>query len=208
MSAHFAQFLEDFETPGSIVSVPMLSDHQTEQAEPTGISEAELQIAKSAAYDDGFNAAKLELEQQFEAKMAALTQEHAAEMERLTIDIGQNTAQQLISGLSAQTDAYCNQMTAQVTEILCQLIDQDIVERSIAELSQTIQTVLADQDQLKMKLSGPKNLLDMVCDPLKQTVTSLEIEETDGQELTVLFDDQILSTRLAQWRKDIGVKPE
>lgn len=208
MSAVFAEFLEDFGSPVSMTSLPAISSAASEQAEQAGISEVELEMAKAAAHEEGYNAAKAELQAQFDAQLSAASTEHMAQMDALKTEIGQSMLQQLTHGLTEQVSEYSNKITSDVTQILNQLIDQTLVERSVSELAQTVKNALADNDTLKMKLSGPSHMLELIAKELEQQFSQLEVVETDAAELSVSFDDEFLSTKLNQWRCEIGVSQE
>lgn len=208
MSAVFAQFLEDFGAPESSHVLPAISQSLDEDTAEVALSEADLELAKTQAYQEGMTAARAELEAQFEAQMAALQDEHNAQMKQLQDELGQNIARKLAADLHNHASNFAQTIRQNITDILAQLIDQTIIDQSIDELEQSILKTLAHDETTSIKLQGPQDLLAIIGDKLGESFSKIEVIQNDQIELSISFDDQILSTKINEWRAHIGVGSE
>lgn len=208
MSAVFAQFLEDFGAPESNHVLPAISQPLGEGATEVALNEADLELAKTQAYQEGMTAARTELEAQFEAQVAALNEEHNAKVKQLQDELGQNIAQKLAADLQNHASDFAQTIRQNITDILAQLIDQTIIDQSIDELEQAILKTLAHDETTSIKLHGPQDLLTTIGDKLGESFSKIEVIHNDQIELSISFDDQILSTKINEWRAHIGVGSE
>lgn len=208
MSAVFAQFLEDFSGSDASVSLPAIANNLDEPAPASAITEADVELAKAQAFQEGSTTTRAELEAQFEAQFRSQQQEHEAQMKQAHNEMSLNIAQKLSSDLNNQAMQFADNIRRDIVGILSQLIDQHIVDQSVDELMNVMMQTLANEQTIAIKLSGPQDLLAKIGEKLGEKISQVEVVENDQVELSLSFDDQILSTKINDWRAQIGVGAE
>jgi hypothetical protein len=129
-----------------------------------------------------------ELQESHQAALAQLEQTYVAEMlQRLTAQL------QEMSGKLAQETG------DQLARLLAPLLSDHARKASMAALTRDLQRLLSSNDVTRLRMTGPQLLIKQVQENLGEGASRIDMLETDGVDVTVETDGEILATKLSGW---------
>ncbi|MEP2979486.1 MAG: hypothetical protein ABJO86_08375 [Lentilitoribacter sp.] len=204
MSFAFAQHLEDFGQPKGFASVSMFdtspSDAMDIQSEP----EIDIDEVKSMAYQDGYNAAIAELQQQKKAAEDALRAAQAQEILALEANLGEAMAQKIAQDARHQIDENCQTISQEVGQILSHVVSSELVDQSVRQLQDLIRAAFADDEAAQIRIEGPQVLVDKMQGTLGEDFAKIDVNTNGNTELSVEIDETLMVTKLNDWRQIFG----
>jgi flagellar biosynthesis/type III secretory pathway protein FliH len=170
--------------------------HQGMRAEAAVIANANVRIAESrdrgyaegrAAAEAEF-AAKLDLQQKdFEQQLATARQGWAASEGNALSEAFVHALQDLEARLATT-----------IARILRPFLETEVRHAAVAELATTIKTILARDQAIRIEISGPDDLLDVLRSRLADKVTAT-FTTSQGCDVRVVIGQTTLETQLAAW---------
>ena len=206
MSFAFAQHLQDFGSTSSIPQLEDLPEISTGEAEPIMATTVDVEAERAVSYQEGYTAASQTLTEEHAAKLEILTQSHADELAKKEDDIYTQVSQELMSGLASQIDLVAENVKTEVSAILMQFIEEDLVKRSIEQLDEIIKSALIDKPSSKIDITGPSKLLEKIKICLGDNTNQVNLAEAENADLTIEIDQSVLKTRLFEWHQNFGDK--
>ena len=170
--------------------------HQGMRAEAAVIANANVRIAESrdrgyaegrAAAEAEF-AAKLDLQQKdFEQQLATARQSWATSEGTVLSEAFVHALQDLEARLATT-----------IARILRPFLETEVRHAAVAELATTIKTILARDQAIRIEISGPDDLLDVLRSRLADKVTAT-FTTSQGCDVRVVIGQTTLETQLAAW---------
>ncbi len=129
-----------------------------------------------------------------------------AEYERLLADERRRWIEETGGRLGRQIDDGFRELEAQLADsvgrVLQPFLATAVKRRALDELVQTL-ALLKSSGQVRVRVSGPEELLALVRQPLEAHVGAVEYSVGEGSDLRVFVDDTIVETRMAAWGERI-----
>ena len=91
-----------------------------------------------------------------------------------------------------------------VARILKPIVEKTLAEEALSKLAIEIGKLLSDDDAIRLKISGPSDLVSQLSNLIPQNVP-VTIIEGDTPEVTVFANKTVIETRLNEWLDCIGV---
>ena len=204
MSFAFAQHLEDFGQPKGLAPVSMFDTSPSNEVMVENEPEIDVEAIKSNAYQDGYNAAMLELEAKHKAAEAAIRSAHSQELAELEARLGDNMAQKIAQTAKQQLDANCDTITQNVAQILSQFAAQELVELSVQQLKELICGAFCDDEAADIRVQGPQALIDKLQEAMGEDFAKIEVHASENTELSLEIDQALMVTRLNDWSQVFG----
>ena len=117
------------------------------------------------------------------------SQTHSALLAQLTVSA--------IDGLKSEIEET-------VARILRPLVEKTLVEDALSKFAIEIGKLLSDDDAIRLRISGPSDLVSQLSSLIPQNVP-VTIIEGDTPEVTVFANKTVIETRLHEWLECIGV---
>ncbi len=190
---HFAaEALSTFDFRGR---VRPFGKQAAEPAPPVGHS-----VAENRAIEEAVAAAMAEFERRHEEEKADFAFQ-LAEKEQY---FAETTADVLAANLAAGLTEIREHVSGHVARILSRFLDGAVRERALAELGETIGTMLSADGALRVRVAGPATLTARLQEKLAAFADAVEYAPGEGNEITVRLDDTLMETRIAEWTERIG----
>lgn len=145
-----------------------------------------------------------------EALATRLAEEHAEELRQERERHGEELAavqQQVADEASVRMQASIAEAEQRIVEltsavvarILGGLLTDDVRDRSLRRLAQTIQDALHDNDAMRIRVRGSLPLYEALKTRLEGHADRLDFTEGPTFDLSITIDDSTYETRLAEW---------
>ncbi|TIS58399.1 MAG: hypothetical protein E5W93_12220 [Mesorhizobium sp.] len=147
-----------------------------------------------------------------EARLAA-THEAALEAERRANDDAAKAFLESFGGdLGAAVKTRIDAMETRVAElagatiarIIGGIVSDDLQKRSLDALSSTISAAVADSEAVRIGVRGPLSLFEPLKAALGDRAANLDFTEVSGFDLTVIIDETVFETRIAEWSASLS----
>ncbi|WP_210257345.1 hypothetical protein [Chelativorans sp. ZYF759] len=133
------------------------------------------------------------------AEMARQQELHAAEMAELTAQRGTDVAHMIDQHFAALEAQLVDITTTVAARILGASLADDIRDRAVAQLAETIRAALGDGEAVRIRVRGATSLCEALEKSLGAHADQVEFHLSDGFDLSVEIDDAIFETRLSEW---------
>ena len=91
-----------------------------------------------------------------------------------------------------------------VARILKPIVEKTLVEEALSKLAIEIGKLLSDDDAIRLRISGPSDLVSQFSNLIPQNVP-VTVIEGDTPEVTVFANKTVIETRLNEWLDCVGV---
>ena len=91
-----------------------------------------------------------------------------------------------------------------VARILRPLVEKTLVEDALSKFAIEIGKLLSDDDAIRLRISGPSDLVSQLSSLIPQNVP-VTLIEGDTPEVTVFANKTVIETRLYEWLECTGV---
>lgn len=206
MSLAFAQYLQDFGSSSGLPQLTMMPEIARSDALPIVEVSVDVEAEKAVSYQEGYSAATQTLSEEHAAQLEALAQSHRDALVKKEDEINTRVSQVLISELASQIDQVSGAIKSEVSTIMMQLIEEDLVRKSIEQLDEIIKNTLKDNSSSQIEIFGPNILLTKIKEELGDESNHINLVETEDVDLTIEIDKSILKTRLFEWCHNFGDK--
>ncbi|MDX8536373.1 hypothetical protein EN833_11420 [Mesorhizobium sp. M4B.F.Ca.ET.190.01.1.1] len=147
--------------------------------------EARLAVAHQAALD---------------AERQANADEAKAFLESFGGDVGQAVARHIDAMELRVTDL----VGATLARIIGGMVSDDLQKRSLDALARTIGEAIADSEAVRIAVRGPLSLFETLAASLGPRAAQLDFVEAQGLDLTVVIDEAVFETRIAEWSASLS----
>ena len=172
----------------------------TPQAEPAETPEeraAALAEAEARGREEGLAQARAEAQVQHEAEREAFAARLAEERARWC----EGEAERLAEGFSAALRALDADLTQRIGRLLVPVLSDALRRRAMDELGVALGRLLAEPGQAAIRVSGPEDLLDALCERLGSQAEGVTFDPGAAPEVSVVADQTVMETRLAAWTR-------
>jgi len=194
-----ADFLMDF---GSPISKPTLALAAPPAAPVIAPISVDKQIREAVEAAEAAMAARFADEQQ--VLRAELEQAHAAEQAKREDALLEQTAMLIEDRLQAANEALVKQTHLAVARVLSAALTKQMQERVLDKLAATLRAALADNNAVRLRVSGPVALYAALIERLGDTAPDFEFTQADAVDLTVTIDEALYATRLGDWSAELA----
>ncbi|WP_027165121.1 hypothetical protein [Mesorhizobium sp. WSM3224] len=202
-SAALFDLLPDFGSRTSAASpAPTARDAEHRPAAPAPQADIGALIAEAVADAEAALEARLALAHQaaLDAERQANDDAAKAFLESFGGDLGTAVA----TRIDAMERRVAELAGATVARIVGGLLSDDLQERSLAALSRAISAAVADGEAVRIGVRGPLSLFEPLSAALGSRVANLDFTEAPGFDLTVIIDETVFETRIAEWSASLS----
>ena len=207
MSASIARYLKDFSVPEPVVSAATanfgtefgdeLSQLNFLSAPSAPAPDIEAELAES--FEEGRAAATAELQEIHEAEIAALREAHSAELETLRAQLYAEMGETVATRFQTIASDIQQRLTNQVTQVLIPVLGAKLAETAALHLADKVNSLFSEPDGVVLTVHGPENLFNIFNEKIKSSGFEIKHVESDDMDLSVMFEDSVLVTRISAW---------
>jgi hypothetical protein len=143
-------------------------------------------------------AALEEARQDFEMQRAADRAEHERLLAAREAEIHEIAAQAMADQLTAGLAELNTAIATHVSRVLLRFLEKRLRERAVGELSETVASLLHGGEAVRVRVSGPADLVDRLGAAVGHVAT-VEVEVSDVPDVTVVIDNTTIETRIGAW---------
>ncbi|RVC57067.1 hypothetical protein EN779_22810, partial [Mesorhizobium sp. M4B.F.Ca.ET.088.02.2.1] len=93
---------------------------------------------------------------------------------------------------------------ATLARIIGGMVSDDLQKRSLDALARTIGEAIADSEAVRIAVRGPLSLFETLAASLGPRAAQLDFVEAQGLDLTVVIDEAVFETRIAEWSASLS----
>jgi hypothetical protein len=196
--AHAALFdlLPDFGA-GVVRAVPATVERQHPPQPANPPLDMEAIVARAVADAEAATEARLTLAH--EAAMEAERQANAQEAKVFLESLGDDVGKIIASRIEAMEVRVGDLVGATVGRIVGSLLSEDLQKRSLEALARAIRESVGDTDAVRVGVRGPQSMFETLKTALGPHADHLDFVDAPGFDLTVVIDDAVFETRMAEW---------
>jgi flagellar biosynthesis/type III secretory pathway protein FliH len=196
-----AHFLIDFGSDAAVVAGADVEPLCEIAA--TGVSEKEIEQRVEEAHARGLEAGMASAQEQ----IAAQLQEQKAAFEAELVTARAAWALEEGARLSELMTSAMAELETRIAEaaerVLRPFLNQAVREHAIAGLRDTLGALASRHPEVKLEVSGPRDLLDALQNALPEQVASVSFAVKDVCDVHVKAGASVIETRIADWLKQI-----
>ncbi|KQZ15933.1 hypothetical protein ASD44_10245 [Mesorhizobium sp. Root554] len=163
----------------------------SEQVDTTRLI-AEAVARAEEALETRLNAAH---QSELEAERQANAEEARAFLETLGADVGTTVADRV----GDMEERVTRLVSDSVARMIGGILSDDLQKRSLAALAQAVRAATADAEASRIEIRGPLALFEPLKTALGARADNLHFTEAPGFDLSLLVDDTVFETRMAEW---------
>lgn len=145
--------------------------------------------------EEGRAAAETEYRDQIERERTGFNEHLESERRRWTSEEGERLGETFRAALADLT----NGLEANLARLLEPFVVEEIRAQMLADLIARLRTALADRENPIVHLSGPMDLLEVVCSTLAGHEIATSVVEVGGVDVKARVDSTSIETRLREW---------
>ena len=126
-------------------------------------------------------------------------QRHAEEVAELQRNFAEEAGEKILAGFAEMERRLIESTGAVAARILGALLTDDLRERSVDKLAGHIREALCDGEAVRIRVHGSLPLFETLKEKLPERAGQLDFMESPQFDLSVVIDDSIYETRLAEW---------
>lgn len=197
-SAALFDLLPDFGTRTQRVSQPQAAaDAPARPEQATPQADIGTLIAEAVAQAEVTLAERLSVAH--EAAMEAERQAHAEEARAFLESFGGDLGTAVTSRIGAMETRVTDLVAATVARIIGGVVSDDLQKRSLEALASAIREAVGDAEAVRIAVRGPLSLFETLKASLGPRAANLDFVEAPGFDLTVVIDEAVFETRMAEW---------
>ena len=164
----------------------------------------DIRAATEAWYRKGIAEGMEKAKEAFEADMRRKEEECNSKLDQARRNWSQTQAALLAQHTAYAIEGLKSEIEETVARILRPLVEKTLVEDALSKFAIEIGKLLSDDDAIRLRISGPSDLVSQLSSLLPQNVPATIIEG-DTPEVTVFANKTVIETRLHEWLECIGV---
>lgn len=130
-----------------------------------------------------------------EAERQANADEARTFLETLGKDVGSTVA----SRVGDMEERVIGLVSDSVARMIGGVLSDDLQKRSLAALARAVRTATADTESTRIEIRGPLALFEPLKAALGARAENLHFTEAPGFDLSLIVDDAVFETRMAEW---------
>ena len=207
MSASIARYLKDFSVPEPVVSAAstrfsadfgdQLSQLNFLSAPSEPARDIEEELASS--FEEGRAAATLELQEIHQAERAEIIERHQNEIQALKDQFFVELGNKIEASFQTIRSEIAERLTNQVTQALIPVLGAKLAEMAASELADKVFSLFNQPSGIALTVHGPTHLFQIFRQKIETAGFELHHIESDDIDLTVVFDDSVMVTRISAW---------
>lgn len=142
-----------------------------------------------------------------DAADAALSVErarHEVQVAEIQNALGIEAGDRIAAAIAAMETRLVSFASSATARILSSILSDDLARRSVDQLAVRIREAVADQDVVRIRISGPQSMFEGLSKALGPLASRCDFAESPGFDMTVSLDGALFETRLAEWSAQIG----
>ncbi|QPC91096.1 hypothetical protein [Mesorhizobium sp. INR15] len=199
-SAALFDLLPDFGTRAQRISQPkaatatMPEEHQQAASPQADIGTliAEAVVQAEAALEERLSIAH-------EAALEAERQANADEAKAFLEGLGDDVGKAVSSRIDIMEARVTELVAATVARIIGGIVSDDLQRRSLEALVRSVREAVGDSEAVRISVRGPLSLFETLRASLGPRAANLDFVESPGFDLTVMIDETVFETRMAEW---------
>lgn len=176
--------------------------HSPRQPVPQQPVNVDALVARAVA--DAETALAARLEETHQAELAAERQAGAEAMSANLQQLGAEAGKAIAERLDAMETGIGALVGSSVARILARVMGEDLRQRSLQALADTIRTSIGDSDAVRIRVRGPQSLFAALEAELADKAARFEFTDAPGFDLTVFIDEAVFETRMAEWAETVA----
>ncbi|ATQ69673.1 MULTISPECIES: hypothetical protein [Methylosinus] len=205
MARSVADFLRRFDEPRVVaplapepvvIDEPLIEAEETEPREPIVELTDEL---RDQLVEEGRAAAKEECEELIARERAASLLRLETERRSWAREEGERLGEQFRSAF----DRFVEETGADVGRVLEPFVTGEVRERMVEALVDRLRVMIADREHPVVRLCGPTDLLDSLCEKLGGEGVATRIEDVGGVDVRARLDATTIETSLEDWMREL-----
>lgn len=124
---------------------------------------------------------------------------HAGEVAELNRHFAEEASERIAASIQTMEDRVVVLTSAVAARILGMALTDDVRQRSIERLGETISEAIHDNEAVRVRVRGSQPLYEALKAALPQHAEHLDFTESVSFDLTVTIDDSVFETRMAEW---------
>ena len=144
-------------------------------------------------------ALEMRLSVEHEAALLTERQRHADEVARIERSLGEQAGLAISHRMAEIERSVGEHASAAVARILCGILGENLLKRSVEGLAQSIAAAIRDNEAIRIEVRAPQSLFEELSKALPGRVANLHHIDGDGFDLSVAIDGTVLETRLSEW---------
>ena len=169
-----------------------------------GLKLPDIRAATEASYQKGLVEGLGKAKAACEAAIARKEEDSKSMLDQARRSWSQKQAAVLAQQTADAITALKSEIEETVARILKPIVEKTLVEEALSKLAIEIGKLLSDDDAIRLKISGPSDLVSQLSNLIPQNVP-VTIIEGDTPEVTVFANKTVIETRLNEWLDCIGV---
>lgn len=203
MARSVAFYLTRFDEPSVIVAPePEFFVAETPEEPELVLEEPKPEIAeemREQLLEEGRAAAKAEYDELTARERAGFVLRIENERRRWAREEGERLADEFRAAL----DQFAARVGDDVGRVLEPFVTREVRAQMLESLLQGLRAVIADRDEPVVHLSGPADLLEMVCEKLNGEGVATRVEDADGVDVRARIESTTIETRLEDWMREL-----
>lgn len=199
MGLPLARVLRDFSAPAALPPQELEPGQTAAAVAPCPLDEdgvaARLRQAYASGEEAGRSAARAENEREL-AEFRAAAEEHLAEERRKW---AAKQGETLAARLTSAFETLEVRITDPVARVLAPFVTAELRDRRVRELSESVSRLLADGNHVRLRISGPDDLLCRVRDKVGASPAAIEWQPNEQVDVTLVADDSTIETEISGW---------
>ena len=172
---------------------------------PSGSKVPDIRAATEASYQKGLAEGMERARVACETAIARKEDDY-----RSRLDLARsNWSQMQGAALAQQTAGAIASLKSEIEEtvarILRPIVEKALVEEALSKLAIEIGKLLSDDDAIRLRVSGPSDLVSQLSRLIPQNIP-VTVTEGDTPEVTVFANKTVIETRLTEWLDCVGVE--
>jgi hypothetical protein len=165
---------------------------------------AQIEAARESGRTEGIETARAEFAVELEAERETHRRQLEAARQKWADEESTTFGASLAAGL-AEIEA---RLAQGLSGVLIPFVTDVLRAQMIGELTETIAVLLANNEAVSIKVSGPVDLLDMLRDKLAGASASIDYEVTESVDVSVRIEQTTIETQLSAWIARISAEME
>ena len=164
----------------------------------------DIRAATEAWYQKGIAEGMEKAKEASEAAIARMEEEYKSRLDQARRSWSQTQAALLAQQTAGAIAGLKSEIEETVARILRPLVERTLVEDALSKFAIEIGKLLSDDDAIRLKITGPSDLVSQLSNLLPQNVP-VTIIEGDTPEVTVFANKTVIEARLNEWLECTGV---
>lgn len=204
-SAALFDLLPDFGTRAQRDSRPPAAAGGEPKPQPNAPApQADISTLIAEAVADAETALEGRLAVAHQAALDAERQANADEAKAFFESFGGDVGEAVAARIDAMEVRVAELVGATVARIIGGIVSDDLQKRSLEALARTIGEAVADSDAVRIAVRGPLSLFETLKASLGPRAAQFDFVEAPGFDLTVVIDEAVFETRIAEWSASLS----